>query len=102
MKPNQHSDIVRRLHCAAGHLDAVIKMAENGEPCEQVLHQLMAVDAALRVAGARIVLCQAQSSRAIILDSPSLTQRNTELKRLQSLYTILMKNSNHHSEVSYD
>ncbi len=102
MKPNQHSDIVRRLHCAAGHLDAVIKMAENGEACEQVLHQLTAVDAAIRAVGARIVLCQVQSSQVIILESPSLMQRNTELKRLQSLYTILMKKSNHYSEVSYD
>jgi DNA-binding FrmR family transcriptional regulator len=29
------------LHCAAGHLNAVIKMAEAGEPCEQVIHQLV-------------------------------------------------------------
>jgi len=91
MKPDQQSDIVRRLHCAAGHLDAVIKMAEDDEPCEQVLYQLTAVDAALRAVGARIILCQAQSSQTIILESPSVTQRSTELKRLQSLYTILMK-----------
>lgn len=102
MKHNQQSDIARRLHCAAGHLEAVIKMAEGDEPCEQVLQQLTAVDAALRAVGTRLILGQTQSSRSIILDSPSLQQRSAELKRLQSLYTILMKYSNHHREVSHD
>jgi DNA-binding FrmR family transcriptional regulator len=97
MKPNQPSDIVRRLHCAAGHLNAVIKMAEAGEPCEQVIHQLGAVDAAIRAAGARLIICQAQSSQAIILDSPSTKQRSTELKRLQSLYTVFIRYSDHHN-----
>lgn len=102
MKPNQRSDTVRRLHCAAGHLNAVIKMAEAGEPCEQVIQQLVAVDAAIRAAQARFIVCQVQSSAAIILDNPSLEQRKAELRRLQSLYTILMQNPHHHSEVSYD
>jgi DNA-binding FrmR family transcriptional regulator len=99
---DQQSDIVRRLHCAAGHLNAVIKMAEASEPCEQVIQQLAAVDAALRAAGAKMILCQAQSSQAVILESPSLRQRSAELKRLQSLYTILMKSPNHYIEVSHD
>ena len=102
MKPNQHSDIIRRLHCAAGHLNAVIKMVEDGETCEQVIHQLTAVDAALRVVGARLIIDQAQSSQALLLESPSLQQRSDELKRLQSLYTILLRNSNYYGEVSYE
>jgi len=99
MKTGQQSEILQRLHSASGHLNAVIIMAETGEPCEQVLHQLGAVDAAIRAAGARLLICQAQSSQAIILDSPSPKQRMAELKRLQSLYTISMKYSNHNSEV---
>lgn len=36
MKPDPHAEIIRRLHCAAGHLNAVIEMAEAGQPglCE--------------------------------------------------------------------
>lgn len=102
MKPDQQSEIIRRLRCAAGHLNAVIEMTEAGQPCEQVLHQLNAVQAALRAAGTKLIICQAQSSRTIILDSPSPKQRISELKRLQSLYTIFMQYSNHHSEVSHD
>ena len=102
MKPDQQSDIISRLRCAAGHLNAVIEMTETGQPCEQVLHQLNAVQAALRAAGTKLIICQAQSSQTIILDSPSPKQRIAELKRLQSLYTIFTQYSNHHSEVSHD
>ena len=101
MKPDQQSDIIRRLRCAAGHLNAVIEMTEAGQPCEQVLHQLNAVQAALRAAGTKLIICQAQSSQTIILDSPSPKQRIAELKRLHSLYTVFMQYSNHHSEVSH-
>lgn len=102
MKPDQHSEIIRRLRCAAGHLNAVIEMAESGEPCEQVLHQLNAVQAALRVAGGRLLSCQSQSSQAIILDSTSPQQRISELKRLQSLYATFMQYSDNHNEVNHD
>ncbi len=63
MEPEQQSEIIRRLRCATGHLDAVIKMAEAGQPCEQVLHQLNAVQAALHTAGVKIIRCQAESSQ---------------------------------------
>lgn len=53
MKPNQQPEIIRRMRCAAGHLNAVIKMTEEGKPCEQVLHQLDAVQAALQAVGIR-------------------------------------------------
>ena len=93
MKPDQQSDIIRRPRCAAGHLNAVIEMTEAGQPCEQVLHQLNAVQAALRVTGSKLIICQAQSSQAIILDSPSPKRRMSELKRLQSLYATFMQYS---------
>ena len=102
MKPDQQSEITRRLRCAAGHLNAVIKMTEAGLPCEQVLHQLNAVQAALRVIGSKLIIYQAQSSQAIILSSHSPKQRLSELKRLQSLYTIVIQYFNHYSEVSHD
>jgi len=91
MNTEPHSDIVRRLRSAAGHLNAVIKMTESGEPCEQILHQLNAVQAALQTAGVKIIECQAQSSQDVILNSTSVTQRTAELRQLQSLYTIFVK-----------
>jgi len=91
MNTEPHSDILRRLRCAAGHLNAVIEMTESGEPCEQVLHQLHAVQAALQTAGVKIIECQAQSSQDVILNSSSITQRTAELRHLQSLYGIFVK-----------
>jgi len=102
MKPKQQSEIIRRLHCAAGHLNAVIEMAEAGQPCEQVLHQLGAVDAAIRAVGSKLIICQAQSIQSIILNGPSPELRLAELKRLQSLYTIFLQYPKHHSEVSHE
>ena len=72
MNTEPHSDIVRRLRCAAGHLNAVIEMTESGEPCEQVLHQLNAVQAALQTVGVKIIECHAQSSQDVILNSSSV------------------------------
>ncbi|MEO8354742.1 MAG: metal-sensitive transcriptional regulator [Chloroflexota bacterium] len=91
MNPEPDPKIVRRLRCAPGHLNAVIEMTESGEPCEQVLHQLNAVQAALQTAGVRIIECQARSSQDIILNSTSITQRTAELRHLHSLYTIFVK-----------
>ena len=100
MKPDQKTESIRRLRCAAGHLNAVIEMTEAGQPCEQVLHQINAVQAALQTAGIKIIRCQAESSQDVILNSSSIKQRTAELKRLQSLYTIFMKYSNHKIEVN--
>jgi DNA-binding FrmR family transcriptional regulator len=102
MKSDQQSEILRRLHCAAGHLNAVIEMTETQQPCEQVLHQLHAVQAALHIAGVKMIQCQAQSSQDVILNSSSVSQRADELERLQSLYVIFLKYSIHRNEVNYE
>ena len=99
MKQDQQSEIIRRLRCAAGHLNAVIEMAEDGQSCEKVLHQLNAVEAALHIAGSKLLVCHLHQSEAVILASPSPIQRATELKRLQSLYAILIHQSNHNGSV---
>ncbi len=88
MKPNQQPEILKRLHCAAGHLNAVIEMAASEKPCEQVLYQLYAVQAALDAVGLRVLMCQVKDSETLILNSSSSNERANELKRLQSLYTI--------------
>ncbi len=89
--PKEHSAIVGRLKTAAGHLRAVIGMVEAGEPCDEVLHQLGAVQAALAAAGGAIVDCQVESSAEIILRNPSTEARVAELERLVTLYGLLSK-----------
>lgn len=94
MEPEQRKEILQRLRSAAGHLNAVIEMVAAGAPCEQVLRQSGAVQAALRNAGIRILICQARRSEAIIVESPRLEERQVELKRLCELYSILIRYSN--------
>ena len=102
MNPNPDSDILQRLRCAAGHLNAVVEMSEAGQPCELVLYQLNAVQAALQAVGLKMLQCQAHSSQEVIVNSDSVSQRTAELQRLQSLYSIFLKYSNHKNEVNYE
>ena len=91
---NQREEILQRLRSAAGHLNAVIEMVTAGAPCEQVLRQSGAVQAALRSAGIRMLVCQARRSGAIFVESSRLEEREAELKRLCELYSILIRYSN--------
>ena len=100
MTADPQAEILRRLRCAAGHLNAVIEMAEDGQPCENVLHQLNAVEAALHAAGGRLVSLHIHASEAVILANPSPVQRSAELKRLLALYAIMMHKSNRPYEVT--
>ena len=102
MTTKSRSEIIQRLRCAAGHLNAVVEMVEAEESCEQVLHQLNAVQAALRTAATKIIECQVESSQDVILNSSSATQRTMELQHLQSLYAILVKHYSNMSEVNYE
>lgn len=48
-KPKNIEDrILHRLKIARGHLDKVIKMAEKGEYCIDIIHQSQAVQSALK------------------------------------------------------
>ena len=78
--------LLARLKTAEGHLHAVIGMVENGASCEQILHQLNAVCAALRVAGRTLVKYQLQTSAHIITENTQVHVRLAEVQRLAHLY----------------
>lgn len=46
--PSVQDSVLHRLKIARGHLNKVIKMVETGDYCVDVIHQSMAVQAALR------------------------------------------------------
>ncbi len=93
MSPEEHRAILGRLKTAAGHLRAVIGMVEAGEPSDEVLRQLGAVQAALAASGSAMLDCQVGSSAEIILRNPSTQARVAELERLITLYGLLSKHS---------
>jgi DNA-binding FrmR family transcriptional regulator len=47
MSHHQHPDIVKRLKRADGHLQGIIRMIEEGQPCVQLAQQLQAVESAI-------------------------------------------------------
>jgi DNA-binding FrmR family transcriptional regulator len=99
---DQQPEIMQRLRSAAGHLNAVLTMAESGQSCEDVLHQLNAVQSALRIAGMKMICCEAESVRQDILTSLSFPHRSAQLHRLQSLYATYAQHFNQTTEVNYD
>jgi DNA-binding FrmR family transcriptional regulator len=86
-----NTEILLRLRSAEGHLRAVIAMVEAEQPCETVLLQLGAVQAALRAAGRRIVDCQFSSSGETITHDPCVDRRVAELTRLSNLIHIMIQ-----------
>lgn len=46
--PTTDSEVIQRLRIAKGHLEKVISMVEKGVYCMDVVHQLVAVQGALR------------------------------------------------------
>jgi DNA-binding FrmR family transcriptional regulator len=82
--------LLQRLRTAHGHLEAVILMAETGKPCESVLHQLGAVQAALNCAGRAFIQCQLEQNIENLLSESPETRSNTVL-RLSNLYSLLIK-----------
>ena len=100
MTCDTQSEITERLHCVAGDLNAVRQMIESGQPWSQILHRLAAVRTTLRATGAKIIERQAQSSKNVILNSTSVTERTVALHELQSLYAIFVKQFSMKNEVN--
>jgi DNA-binding FrmR family transcriptional regulator len=55
LEPSQVTPITTRLKRAHGHLASVIKMLEEGAPCEDALTQLAAVNRAISRGGYALV-----------------------------------------------
>jgi DNA-binding FrmR family transcriptional regulator len=86
--PGEEHAVQMRLRSAEGHLHAVIQMSADGAPYEQVLHQLGAVQAALRAAGSALLREQVQDSLAALLQDPNEAVRQSEMKKLGAMYQL--------------
>lgn len=86
-----NAELLQRLRSANGHLQAVIAMVEAGEPCESVLHQLGAVQAAIRCAGRTLIRCNLEQSADSLLGDSCPETRAQTVSRLSNLYSLLIK-----------
>jgi len=93
MNPNSMSPeeqaILARLRSVEGHLHAIVVMFESGWSRDQVLHQLGAVQSALRAAGCALACHQAERSLEAILASPDEAERQAELNKLREIYRLM-------------
>jgi DNA-binding FrmR family transcriptional regulator len=99
MQPEIQAEVAWRLNTAAGHLHAIRKLVEAGRSCEDVVHQLKAVKAALRVVKSRLVVYQVKHSEEIILNG-SIEAQIEELARLHKLYEVLVQQPDHESDAN--
>lgn len=91
MPNDPRADTLRRLHSAAGHLHAVIQMAENQAPCVEVLHQLSAVQGALRAAGCQLLGEQLQIQLEQIEHNCLCPAREQVTEGLRVFFALLAK-----------
>lgn len=74
--------VFHRLRSVCGHLDAVGRMIETGKPCEQILHQLGAIKAALHEIGLVILEKEMLRSKEIILTNKYYEERLIAARRI--------------------
>ena len=88
MTRDRTTDIRQRLQCASGHLNAVQTMVEKESPCEEVLHQLHAVEAALKAIGQVLVLNRVEEIESLIKNSPTSEERTEQFQLFVPLYMV--------------
>lgn len=83
--PDASRAALNRLKRARGQLDAVIRMVEQGEPCEPTVTQLAAVSKALDRAGFTLISAGLKDCLAQGDDE----RREDSLKRLEKVFLSL-------------
>lgn len=83
--PDASRAALNRLKRARGQLDAVIRMVEDGEPCEPTVTQLAAVSKALDRAGFMLISAGLKDCLAEGDDE----QRDSNLERLEKVFLSL-------------
>jgi DNA-binding FrmR family transcriptional regulator len=86
--PVEQDAVLQRLRTVEGHLHAVSQMLEDGVPCQQILHQLNAVQCALEAAGSQLLLMEVERCLQAIRENPCPERRCEELARLANLYPL--------------
>ena len=79
------AELIHRLHCAEGHLAGIADMVERGADCQSVVHQTLAVQAALREINRRVV----QHHLTVCLNEHVLSQNADAMTREQFLAEVI-------------
>lgn len=82
-------DLTRRLHCAEGHLRGIVIMVEQGADCKSIVHQVLAVQGALREVNRLIVNQHLDVCLREHLREADIAAREKCLDEVMSLYQLL-------------
>ncbi len=89
---DQMPQVIHRLRTACGHLDSVTRMVEAGQPCEKIIHQLGAIQAAIREIGLAIIEKEILLSSEIILtDDSDDEDKEIAARHILDLFILLTK-----------
>jgi len=83
--------VLQRLRTTEGHLNAIRGMIEAGAPCQQVLHQLNAVQCAIGAAGSQILQLEIEHCLQAVREDPCSERRREAVERLSDLYSMMTK-----------
>ena len=82
------ADLLRRLYCAEGHLRSIARMIEGGTDCASILHQTLAVRAALGEINRRLVKHHLATCLREGLNAADPAARQRCLAEVVSLYEL--------------
>lgn len=84
------TELLGRLRCAEGHLRGIVAMIEGGADCRSVIHQIGAVQGALREVNRLIVTHHLTACLGELLDNTDLdpAAREHYLAEVVSLYEL--------------
>jgi DNA-binding FrmR family transcriptional regulator len=86
MCPTHDPMIIHRLRTATGHLESTLTAFETGQPSEKMLHQLGAVEAAIRQVRLAIVKIEMLQNLNILRASGCDEERRTATQHILDLY----------------
>lgn len=86
MTDNSRRSLLARLRTAEGHLRSVTLMVEDGQDLDQILHQLGAVQAAVRRVQREILIQCVNESLEIIETEECPEKSSLEVERIYHLY----------------
>ena len=89
--PDEKQAILQRLRIVEGHLHAVHQMLVEDQPCQQVLHQLNAVQCALQAAACLLLQTEVERCLQAVRDKSDSEQQRQALEHLSNLYPLIYK-----------
>lgn len=82
----QSAEVIRRLKRIEGHVRAVREMSEAGRPCAEVIHQIGAIEAALRRTANAVLADHLEKCIASSVNNGPARELITELKAALNSY----------------